>query len=104
VCVTSIPVACTLSADDTTARFDEWQQFLIGDVVEIARTGTVARLRLKEGDGALLGAADLARREKACCAFFEFRLVLLPEAVWLEVEAPDEATPILDELVSLGPA
>lgn len=70
-------------------------------VVEIARSEGSVRLRLEDSDEALLLATDLARREKTCCAFFEFRLVPLPEAVWLEVEAPDEAAAILDELVNL---
>ena len=70
-------------------------------VVEVARSEGSARLRLEAGDDGLLVAADLARREKACCPFFEFRLVLYPEAVWLEVEAPGDAAAILDGLVDL---
>jgi hypothetical protein len=31
-------------------------------------------------------------------------LVLLPDAVWLEVDAPDQAAPILDELLDIPTA
>lgn len=96
-----IPIACSLAADHAGARIEEWRQFVSRRVVEIARSEGSVRLRLEDSDEALLLATDLARREKTCCAFFEFRLVPLPEAVWLEVEAPDEAAAILDELVNL---
>jgi MerR family transcriptional regulator, copper efflux regulator len=97
--VTHVPIACALSADDASARGEEWRQFVASSVLDIERRGPSARLRLRDGDAALLLAADLARREKACCAFFEFRLALLPEGIWLEVDAPAEAAPILDELL-----
>jgi MerR family transcriptional regulator, copper efflux regulator len=100
----SLPLACSLSAHDTTARVEEWRGLLNGRVVETVRAERAVRLRLQDGDDAVLVAIDLARREKACCAFFEFRLVLLPEAVWLEIDAPDEAAPILDAMISVGVA
>jgi len=43
-------------------------------------------------------ATDLAQREKACCAFFEFRLLILASAVWLEVEIPEDAGVTLNDL------
>jgi hypothetical protein len=97
--VERVPIACTLSVDDGSSRLEEWRQFLQHHVIEIDRLSTSARLRLSDDDQAVLAATDLARREKACCAFFDFRLVLLSEAVWLEVEAPEEAAPFLDGLV-----
>jgi MerR family copper efflux transcriptional regulator len=102
--VARVPIACTLSVDDAAARGKEWRRFVAGSAVDIERRGTSARLRLRDGDEALLGAADLARREKACCAFFEFRLTLLPEGIWLEVDGPAEAAPVLDQLLSPGTA
>ena len=65
------------------------------------RTPTVARLRLVDGDEVLAAAADLARREKACCGFFSFRLEPLPEELWLEVEVPPDAAAVLDDFSSL---
>jgi hypothetical protein len=61
-------------------------------------------MKLNDGDDVILTAVDLARREKDCCAFFDFRLELLPDAIWLEVGAPDEAASLLDALVETGTA
>ena len=97
-----VPIACSLSHEDAGVRVDEWRQFVNRRVVEVARSERSARLRLEDGSDALLVATDLARREKACCPFFDFRLEILPEAIWLEVEAPLEAAAILDRLVDLG--
>jgi hypothetical protein len=99
--VTEIPVVCTLTAEDRSLRGDEWRQFLTSDVVAVNRRGATAQLLLKRGDDVILTAVDLARREKDCCAFFEFHLRLLPEQVWLEVKVPVDAAEILDALLNL---
>jgi hypothetical protein len=97
--VTRIPIACGLTSADATDRSNEWQRFLADHVGVIQRSETSARLRLNEGDSAVLAATDLARREKACCPFFVFRLVPLVDAVWLEIDAPAEAAAIVDQLI-----
>jgi MerR family transcriptional regulator, copper efflux regulator len=99
--VARVPIACSLMAEDANTRVEEWRQFVRQCVVEIHRGDRCARLRIKDGEDALIAAANLARSEKACCPFFEFRLVLLAEAIWLEIDAPEEAAPILDGLVEL---
>lgn len=96
-----VPIACSLVVDDFDTRIEEWRTFLNNQVVEVTRTSREARLRLTGGDDALVDAADLARREKACCPFFEFHLALLPAAVWLVIEVPGEAISILDHLIDL---
>jgi hypothetical protein len=100
--VARVPIACSLTAGEADTRVEEWRRFVTRRVVEVARSNESVRLRLEDGNDALLLATDLARREKVCCPFFDFRLVLLPEAVWLEVEAPEEAAAVLDGLVDLG--
>lgn len=97
------PIACSLDADDRVLRGKEWHEFLDRSVAASERRGSGVRLRLKD-EAAVLAAIDLSRREKACCSFFEFRLELLPEAVWLEVTAPDEAASALDALLGTQPA
>ncbi len=44
---------------------------------------------------------DLARREKACCPFFDFSLEIGADALTLRVVAPADATAVLDELARL---
>jgi hypothetical protein len=99
VSVTQIPIACTLSAADKTTRGDEWRTFFATNAEEVVRTETTVRVRLKDGADVLVSTVDLAGREKDCCAFFEFRLELLPDEVWLEIGAPAEAAAILDALI-----
>jgi hypothetical protein len=100
--VTQIPIACTLSGPAKSIRAEEWRRFLKQNVSEVIRDEHSARLRLRDGDDVLMEAVDLARREKACCAFFEFRLKVLPDEVWLEIDAPLEATPMIDDLISVA--
>ena len=98
-----VPIACSLPSEAAVTRVDEWQRFLRDLVDEVVRSGPLARLRLKDQDDAVLAAVDVARREKECCPFFEFHLVLLPEAVWLEIAAPEEAGVMLDGLTNRQP-
>ena len=102
--MTEIPITCTLSAADKSSRGDEWRRFLAVNVAQFVRSDTAVRMKLNDGDDVILTAVDLARREKDCCAFFDFRLELLPDAIWLEVGAPDEAASLLDALVETGTA
>lgn len=88
--MTRIPIACELTADDADLRVEEWRQFLATQVIEVRQGARSIRLSLRDDD-AVLAAVDLARREKTCCPFFQFRLVPLPETVWLDIEVPDEA-------------
>jgi hypothetical protein len=96
--VKRIPIACSLSTSDASERISEWRAFLEKDVVETDRTTALVRLRLTDEVDSVLSAIDLAQREKACCAFFEFRLAILSESVWLEISIPDDAGVTLDEL------
>jgi len=99
--VTRIPIACTLDSQDATDRVEEWRTLVGDDVADAIRTADGVRFRLCDNDHAVLRAIDLCRREKSCCGFFDFRLVLLTDAVWLEIEAPNDAAPILDGLFAL---
>ncbi|HLH99981.1 MAG TPA: hypothetical protein VKV06_04295 [Acidimicrobiales bacterium] len=96
-----VPIACSLEAESADHQVEEWRQLLNRHVTAVERTATTARVRLQDRHDALLATADLARREKACCPFFQFRLDLRPEAVWLEIGVPEEAAPILDGMLDL---
>jgi len=51
----------------------------------------------------LAAAVDLAQREKACCDFFEFAIVIESDALWLSVRVPAEASRVLDDFARLLP-
>ncbi|HTT59521.1 MAG TPA: hypothetical protein VMF33_05685 [Acidimicrobiales bacterium] len=93
-----IPLACTLSPEDAAVRLDEWSEFVDTHVEATARTATMVRLRLRNDDVSILSAVDVARREKKCCGFFEFRLLIGDGELWLEVEIPGDAGVSFDEL------
>lgn len=96
--MSKIPIACSLAAGDAKDRIGEWSTLLNTHVVKVERTSSSARLRLRDDSEAILVAIDLAQREKECCDFFEFRLLILANAVWLEVEVPGAADVSLDDL------
>ncbi len=96
--MTKIPIACSLAPGDAAGRVAEWSEFLRVHVVETVRTPTDARFRLLDEDATTLAAVDLARREKQCCAFFEFRLVIQADDRWLVVEILDDSGVTMDDL------
>jgi hypothetical protein len=91
-----IPIACRL--EDTAARgqIEEWGGLLGHPGMEASRVSpTEVAVRVDDLDQlpALIG---LARREKACCPFFDFGLEIGAEVVTLTISAPREAASILD--------
>jgi hypothetical protein len=42
---------------------------------------------------------QLAQREKACCPFFDFSLIIDAASTTLVAVVPDDASPVLDEFV-----
>jgi hypothetical protein len=98
-----VPIACTLTVDEQPDRLDEWRTFLATHVVAADLAPTLARLKLHAGDEAVLAAADLAQREKQCCAFFEFNIRLDGTGRWLTIGVPDDAAPVLADFVGLLP-
>ena len=101
--VTDVPIACTLSADGVVERVGEWRDFLASMVQTIEATPNRAVVHLINDDQAVLMAASLAEREKACCAFFEFSLDVAASGTDLHIAVPAEAEPILAGLLALRP-
>ncbi|MDP8975977.1 MAG: hypothetical protein M3N28_06375 [Actinomycetota bacterium] len=101
--MTRVPIACTLSAGEVDDRVGEWREFLAQCVVE----------RRLEGHGG--SAPAQSRRRRACSRrgpgparegmlrVLLFSIELEAGARWLRVDVPPEASPVLAELVALGP-
>jgi hypothetical protein len=100
-----VPTACTLTAEDAADRVEEWRSAFRGSVTRGSRPEPT-RLLLRVGsDGAGIATlVDLARREKACCAFFDFAFHVGAQDVTLEVRVPEDAIAVLDGFAELAGA
>ncbi len=93
-----IPIACSLDETAARSQVDEWRTVIARAVAETERTSpTTVTLTLKADLVGLTDLVQLAQREKACCTFFEFDLVVDVDRVRFVVSVPDEAEDVLDE-------
>jgi hypothetical protein len=96
-----IAIACTLDAASLAVRTDEWREFVASSVAAIETDDTAVRLVLRDSDAALLAAASLGAREKACCAFFDVDIEIHPEWRALRFSVPAGAEEALAAFASL---
>jgi hypothetical protein len=100
----SVPIACSLSSADARGQLDEWRDLLAGAATESRRVSPTQLLIRLEDEFTDFGAlVDLARREKACCPFFDFSLRIDADAVRLALSVPVDGAPVLDTFAALGP-
>jgi len=88
------PVACDMTgATDTLAeRMDEYRRLFRQSLVGRSRTPDSITFRFLAAPGVEDWVRDLARREKACCAFFDFTVGADGHEVrWEARVADDEA-------------
>ena len=84
-----VPVACTLDAAARTERVGEWHALVASSVVRVETDPTSVRLVLRDSDAALVAAASLGAREKACCAFFDVAIEIEPVTRSLRLSVPE---------------
>lgn len=95
----SEPLACSLSQQAALGQLDEWRQVASDPAVEVTRPSpTRLEFRLSDRLDQVGGLVGLARREKACCPFFDFSLDIASDSVTLVVSVPEDGVPLLDEL------
>ena len=94
------PVACSLSTAAQPARLGKWKELL---ALAVDRAPLPGRMRLRFPPDPAVAArmGDLAVREQACCSFFIFTLHLAPDAVTLDVQAPEDALAVLSEMFEI---
>jgi hypothetical protein len=95
-----LPIACSLSATELPVR--QTQMAVLGrDALVAARVaGTHAELRFAAGAGVRERVQRLVAAESQCCAFLTMRLDDAPGEVRLTIDAPEDAEPVLGELVN----
>jgi hypothetical protein len=99
-----IPIACTLTSESAAARIEEWRHFFAHSTGAAEKAGDLQlRVHLDGSPRTLEAAVDLARREKACCDFFEFAIEVEADASWLSIRVPPDGAATLEDFVSLLP-
>jgi hypothetical protein len=94
-----LPIACSLSATDFPRRLAEVAELGRAALVSVHRDSTHAELRFAAGDGIRERVGAFAAAESECCAFLMLRVADEPGVVLLTIDAPDDAAPVLAELV-----
>ena len=97
----SPPIACSLDAGALAGRVDEWRALVASSVVRVEAAPSSVRLFLRNSDAALVAAADLGAREKACCAFFDVAIEIEPGTRALRLAVPDGAEEALATFAAL---
>jgi hypothetical protein len=99
------PIVCDMTdAPDTAAeRFADYQRLFTGPLIGRERVGDGIRFRFRAEPGLEKEVRDLAAREKACCAFFNFDISVHGDEVWWDSSVVDDdlARQILDEYYRL---
>jgi hypothetical protein len=98
-------VVCDMSsAPDTPAeRLDEYRRLFTQSLLGRERTRAGIRFRFRADPGVEAWVRDLAAREKACCAFFDFAVTVKDDEVWWAAQVIDDelARQILEEFYRL---
>lgn len=99
------PIICdmTTASDTGPRRLLEYQRLFTQSLISRERTADGIRFRLRADDGVEAWVRDLAAREKACCAFFDFRVTTQGDQVHWDATVIDDdiARAILDEFYNL---
>lgn len=99
------PIACDMSTatDTPEERLAEYRNLFGEHLVGRERTDTGIRFRFRADPGLAENVRDLAAREKACCAFFDFAISETDQEVTWEATVIDDpaARQILDEFYQL---
>ena len=94
-----IPSACSLSSGQREDRELEFRDLAASALLASERTPAGIRLRFDPAPAVRARVMELVRKEKECCPFFDFRLEASLAEFSLQVSAPPEAEPMLDELL-----
>jgi hypothetical protein len=101
----STPIVCdmTTATDTEEQRLAEYRRLFAQALVGKERTAEGIRFRFRVQRGVEAWVRDLAVREKACCAFYEYTVTMDGDEVLWDCAVPDDdmARAILDEFYAL---
>jgi hypothetical protein len=96
---TELPIACSLRATELPARLAQIAELGQDALVNVELSGAHASLRFAAGPDVRERVTGVAAAESACCAFLAMQVSDEPDAVVLDITAPEDAELVLHELV-----
>jgi hypothetical protein len=92
----ALPIACSLDATELPKRLAEMSSLGQAALIDAQDDATSAELRFAAGTGVR---ARIDAAESQCCAFLDMTITDEPDTIVLTIEAPEDAGPVLAELV-----
>jgi hypothetical protein len=94
--MTELPIACTLSAHDMTARLALIHGLAADALLDRTPTAAGLRIRLRDTPEIEQRTRALVAAESACCGFLDFDLARRDGELVLEITGPKDARPVID--------
>jgi hypothetical protein len=102
---TTPPIVCDMTDAPDTAheRIAEYERLFTEPLIGRERTDSGIRFRFRAVAGVEEWVQDLAAREKACCAFFDYTISAHQGEIWWDMTVVDDelARRLLDEFYRL---
>jgi hypothetical protein len=99
-----LPIACTLTADDMTARVALIDALTADGLLERTTTDAGLRVRLRDTPEIERRTRELVAAESKCCAFLDFDLGRKDGDLVLDISGPEDARPVIDMFFAPAPA
>jgi hypothetical protein len=99
-----LPIACTLTADDMTARVALIDALTADGLLERTTIDAGLRVRLRDTPEIERRTRELVAAESRCCAFLDFDLGRKDGDLVLDISGPEDARPVIDMFFAPAPA
>jgi hypothetical protein len=100
--MTDLPIACTLGADDMSARLGVIETLAADGLIDRTPTDGGVRVRLRDTPDIERRTRELIAAEARCCAFLNFDLRRVEDALVLDITGPPEARPVIEQFFTAG--
>ena len=94
--MSDLPIACTLSAADMTARAELIRALAAEGLLGRSQTATGMRVRLRDTPAIEQRTRALIAAESSCCAFLGFDLGREHGELVLDISGPEDARPVIE--------
>ena len=97
---TELPIACSLSDGDLAERLTEIRDLGRSALLDVERNAPSAVVRFSADEGIAERLKAVVAAEARCCAFLGMTVHARLDELVLAIDAPDDARPVVDELVA----